>query len=179
MGKLRSIKNATIAAANAGKALLRGDDLNVEPETLAYRNGVCDACTYRSEGTCIECTCVLAVKNRMATERCPRGYWPNVTAVRQKHAFGADILQEEMALLEILLPQEGALLPAAFEQLHAAVSIADCTSCARKQWYKKLEAAMANDRQYIDIHDLRSIFYPATHLRADRILINLLPSNLQ
>lgn len=180
MGKLKSIKNAATAAANVGRAALAGNDITVSTETLEQRRAICDACEYRDAGVCTVCTCNISAKTSLATERCPRGYWPNVTAVKQKVAHGAHILEHEVELLELLIPhREQAKLPAAFSHLHAKVAIASCTACARKQWYRKLEAALNHDKQFIDIHDLRAMFYPSTHLRVGATMVNLLPTHLQ
>jgi hypothetical protein len=43
--------------------------------TLENRESICIACEYYRKPICIKCGCVVAIKARLQTSRCPIGKW--------------------------------------------------------------------------------------------------------
>ncbi len=39
------------------------------------RIGTCHECPEYSRGACLKCGCIMLVKTRLATEKCPLGKW--------------------------------------------------------------------------------------------------------
>lgn len=48
----------------------------------AYRDRcvICTACRFYAHFQCSQCRCLTAVKAKLATENCPKGFWPVVKA---------------------------------------------------------------------------------------------------
>jgi hypothetical protein len=59
------------------KAYFRGDALIVSGRTRAARRRICDRCDRRDGQTdqCKECSCFLALKLDLTTEKCPIDKW--------------------------------------------------------------------------------------------------------
>ena len=47
----------------------------VDNATLIKRKNECEKCEYNSLGQCLECNCILHVKQKLTNEQCPKGYW--------------------------------------------------------------------------------------------------------
>lgn len=50
----------------------------VPPKTMGHRHGECDVCPHNQDGTCGICKCLIMSKTILASESCPRGFWPAV-----------------------------------------------------------------------------------------------------
>jgi len=81
-GFFRKLVNVTTAAGRVVKAVAKKEPLAVDPEVIKRRLEICKTsgeggkpCHYMSGITCTKCGCVLAFKQRLATESCPIGRW--------------------------------------------------------------------------------------------------------
>lgn len=81
-GFFRKIVNFAGATGRAVKAVVKKEKLVVDPETVKARFNICKTsgegggpCHYLSGVSCTKCGCVVAFKQRLATESCPIGRW--------------------------------------------------------------------------------------------------------
>lgn len=81
-GWFRKLVNVTGAAGRAVKAVVKKEKLTVSSEEVARRLNVCRTsgeggkpCHYLNGASCSKCGCVLAFKQKLATESCPIGRW--------------------------------------------------------------------------------------------------------
>ena len=56
---------------------IAGWETLVPKRTLKHRMGECDLCPHNQEGVCGICKCLIVSKIMLASESCPRGYWPS------------------------------------------------------------------------------------------------------
>lgn len=68
--------NALKAAGRVVKAGCCGRAVVARQAVIEARRAVCEGCEKNRDGRCLECGCVLAAKQRLATEVCPLGLWP-------------------------------------------------------------------------------------------------------
>jgi hypothetical protein len=47
----------------------------VNNEILSNRKTECGKCEYNLLGQCLECNCLLIVKQKLTKEQCPKGRW--------------------------------------------------------------------------------------------------------
>ena len=53
-------------------------------DIVDYRSSICDACTSKKLGICLECGCVLITKTRFAFSSCPLDKWKQVILPKRK-----------------------------------------------------------------------------------------------
>lgn len=74
-------RNAVSAAMRVATAVIEGNEVLVSPEDSRRRHSICKGCehfirsTMISPHTCALCSCVVSLKVRLATEKCPAGKW--------------------------------------------------------------------------------------------------------
>lgn len=66
--KAKSLSGSVIEWARAGMPIANS-------VTLESREGVCLSCEYYRKPICIKCGCIIAIKARLQTSRCPVGKW--------------------------------------------------------------------------------------------------------
>lgn len=81
-GFFRKLVNVAGAAGRVVKAVVKKEKLAADPELVKQRFQICKTsgdnggpCHYLNGLTCSKCGCVLAFKQRLATESCPIGRW--------------------------------------------------------------------------------------------------------
>jgi len=79
MGAAENVAKATIRVAGA---IIGRKRVFVRPEVLYERTAICTSnagkCFDAETGRCMVCACIVSLKARLATEKCPRGLWPEV-----------------------------------------------------------------------------------------------------
>jgi len=67
-GKTKNLSGSVIEWAKAGMPIATS-------ATLKSREDFCLACEYYRKPICIRCGCVIAIKARLQTSKCPIGKW--------------------------------------------------------------------------------------------------------
>jgi hypothetical protein len=70
-------KNATKAAANVGKAVIKGEKVIASKKVQTVRKKICNSCDQldKKSGRCYQCGCQYQFKLATATESCPLEKW--------------------------------------------------------------------------------------------------------
>jgi hypothetical protein len=68
---------AAVSLFRAVRAHFRGDSVFVSGRTLQKRRSLCNTCFHRDPQSdqCRLCTCFLALKTQLSTEKCPVDRW--------------------------------------------------------------------------------------------------------
>lgn len=69
--------SVTKAASRVVKSAATGNKPFVSFEVLEKRKSACSTCDREQAGWCGKCGCALGAKQRLATETCPLGRWPD------------------------------------------------------------------------------------------------------
>jgi len=74
--------HAAEAAKRVATAFAQGEPILVSRQTEVLREAACKQCPRRDPAAnqCLECSCFLALKVQLATEKCPLGKWPVTNA---------------------------------------------------------------------------------------------------
>lgn len=78
--KAPNLKNAAKAACRVIRAAVKGDAILLDEGTVKERLAACRKCPFYSKGQCLVCTCFVALKAELSTEKCPKGRWPVTNA---------------------------------------------------------------------------------------------------
>ena len=66
------------AAARVVKSTVARRPLGVSQSMVDLRTKICRGCEFFDPqfGQCKACSCIIALKAQLATEKCPKGKWP-------------------------------------------------------------------------------------------------------
>jgi hypothetical protein len=67
-GKARNLSSSVVEWTRAGMPI-------ASSATLESREGICRSCEYYKKPICQRCGCVIAIKARLQTSKCPEGKW--------------------------------------------------------------------------------------------------------
>jgi len=62
---------------------LNGYEILAPRRIMEHRAAECDCCPHNIEGTCGICQCLIMSKVMLASESCPRRFWPSVRVKKQ------------------------------------------------------------------------------------------------
>lgn len=75
--KTPNLLNAAKSACKVVKAVIKGDKLLLDEESVKQRLAACAKCEFynAADEQCLVCTCWVPAKAMLATERCPKHKW--------------------------------------------------------------------------------------------------------
>lgn len=77
-----TIPNAIAAIRRIIRRLRAGQRITASDEVVDMRRAICWACPSRDVNQCVECTCFIDLKTRLASEKCPLGHWREETILK-------------------------------------------------------------------------------------------------
>ena len=69
------LKNASNATFKVVKQAVTGQSIFASDDTIKTRLDICAGCEFNNSLRCKICGCFIAVKTKLATEKCPKGAW--------------------------------------------------------------------------------------------------------
>jgi hypothetical protein len=82
--RVPNLKNAAKSACRVVKAVVKGDPLLLDEQSVRQRLAACEGIPGKtppcpafepSARQCLDCTCLVDLKSQLATEKCPRHRW--------------------------------------------------------------------------------------------------------
>jgi hypothetical protein len=167
------LNNARQAAKRVISTVIKGDQILLAAEEAGVRLEICGRCEFyrHSDGMCSKCGCLITVKVKLATERCPLHKWeskvPQLKTEGPILLTGSSMLDAELDLREVLPPKSE--LVQVLNQFHQAEQRDGCKGCLRRRYARSVQAALVdflNGATDLQKQAVRAVFPNTTHVSA-------------